>query len=156
MPEMQNSLPSEYYEIIRDKGGRVTAVVSTILLHLYKSRKIFSPQQLKDAVNRILVNDIGLPTIYRNLDRLMQAGLIYRMYRDDGQTFFYACRHPQHQHHHHFICTVCCCVQEIDMCIAAQYEKHMADEKGLFITKHIIQFEGICKDCQRKKEEKVN
>ncbi len=153
---MHTTLPSEYYDILRAKGGRVTPVVSTILLHLYKSRKIYSPLQLKDAVNQFLINDIGLPTVYRTLDRLLHAGLIYRMYRDDGQTFFYVCRHPQHQCHHHFICTDCSRVQELDMCMVDQYEKHVTDQKGHVITKHIIQFEGRCKDCQNNKEYKAN
>jgi Fe2+ or Zn2+ uptake regulation protein len=39
-------------------------------------------------------------------------------------------------------------VFEIDMCLARQYEAHVSKHLEASITKHIIQFEGICKDCR--------
>jgi Fe2+ or Zn2+ uptake regulation protein len=38
-------------------------------------------------------------------------------------------------------------VLEIEMCIAHQFESHVEKRLEATITKHIIQLEGICKEC---------
>ena len=142
-------IPNEYLNILRNNGGRVTPIITALLLSLHTSKRIYSPQQIKDQLNDALSCDIGFPTIYRAIDRLLQCRLLHRMHRDDGQTMFFVCRQPGHEHHHHFICTVCQRVFEVDMCLADEYESHVARRLEASITKHIIQLEGICKDCRR-------
>jgi Fe2+ or Zn2+ uptake regulation protein len=70
------------------------------------------------------------------------------MHRDDGQTKFYICQNPHCNHHHHFICNTCQRVFEIDMCLAFEYDSHVSRQLDASITKHIIQFEGLCKICR--------
>ncbi len=157
MPESAAKIPHEYLDILRQNGGRVTPIVSALLRCMHASEQVYSPQQLKDELSRILCCDVGFPTIYRALDRLMQCKLIHRMHRDDGQTMFFVCRHPANQHHHHFICTSCRKVFEIDMCMAHEYESHLSQHLEATITNHIIQLEGVCKACKPglgQKEEK--
>ncbi|MFP4163900.1 MAG: Fur family transcriptional regulator [Chitinispirillaceae bacterium] len=149
MAHSTEHLPREFIHILRENGGRVTPIVTTLLSHLYQSSRVHSPQQLKEEVNRILRSDIGFPTIYRALDRLMQCQLVYRMYRDDGQTYFFICRHPRDAHHHHFICSSCSKVYEIDMCLAGHFEEHVSENLNASITKHIIQLEGLCRECRK-------
>ena len=151
MPEKTGEIPREYLELLRKGGGRVTPIVTALLQRLHSSRRIYSPQQIRDDLKKVLCCDIGFPTVYRAIYRLLQCRLLYRMYRDDGQTKFFLCRHPEDNHHHHFICTVCQRVFEIEMCIAHQYESHVSKYLGASITKHIIQLEGICNECCIKK-----
>lgn len=141
----------KYLAILRNQGARITPLVTTVLKHLYESGTIHSPQELKDCVNRELSGDIGFPTIYRILDRLIQAGLVYRMHRNDNHTYYFLCHHPQYQHHHHFICTNCSKVQEIEFCVIKPIEKHVMDKLGATVTDHIIQLEGICSHCKTEK-----
>ncbi len=147
MPEKTAQVPGAYLERLRQNGGRVTPIVTALLQRLHGSKRIYSPQQIKDDLNKTLGCDIGFPTVYRAIDRLLQCRLLSRMYRDDGQTLFFLCRHPEDEHHHHFICTECRRVFEIDMCIAQQYESHVSKHLGASITNHIFQLEGICRDC---------
>jgi len=147
VPKKIEQVPGEYLERLRQNGGRVTPIVSALLQRLHKSKRVYSPQQIKDDLNTVMHCEIGFPTIYRAIERLLQCRLLYRMYRDDGQTMFFLCRHPEDEHHHHFICTVCERVFEIEMCAAQQYESHVAKKLGSTITRHIIQLEGVCKDC---------
>lgn len=150
MPEKTVEIPLEHLELLRKNGGRVTPLVTALLQHLHNSKQIHSPQQIKDDLKETLSCDIGFPTVYRAIDRLMQCRLIHRMHRDDGQTMFYACRHPDNEHHHHFICTACRKVSEIDMCLAHKFESHVSRHLEATVTKHIIQLEGICKECQQQ------
>ncbi len=148
MPTSAAKIPTEYLDILRTNGGRVTPIVTSLLRCLHTSKQIYSPQQIKDELSETLSCDVGFPTIYRALDRLMQCKLIHRMHRDDGQTMFFVCRHPGNHHHHHFICTSCRKVFEIDMCLAHEYESHLSRHLEATITNHIIQLEGVCKECQ--------
>jgi len=150
VPEKTVEIPQEYLELLRKSGGRVTPIVTALLQRLHDSKCIYSPQQIKDHLNKTLCCDIGFPTVYRAIDRLLQCRLLYRMYRDDGQTMFFLCRHPDDDHHHHFICTECLRVFEIEMCIAHQYEVHLSKHLGASISRHIIQLEGVCQDCRKK------
>ncbi|MBD3422343.1 MAG: hypothetical protein GF398_19695 [Chitinivibrionales bacterium] len=147
VPEKPTQVPGEYLELLRKNGGRVTPIVSALLQRLHKSKRVYTPEQIKDELDTTLHCDIGFPTIYRAIDRLLRCRLLYRMHRGDGQTMFFLCCHPEDEHHHHFICTVCKRVFEIEMCMAHQYESHVAKYLGATITRHIIQLEGMCKDC---------
>lgn len=147
MPQKTAQIPGEYLDLLRKNGGRVTPIVTALLQHLHESKRVYSPQQIKDDLKTMLRCDIGFPTVYRAIDRLLQCRLLYRMHRDDGQTMFFLCRQPEDEHHHHFICTACNRVFEIEMCIAHQYEAHVAKRLEATITKHIFQLEGICKEC---------
>ncbi|MBD3315903.1 MAG: hypothetical protein GF344_08965 [Chitinivibrionales bacterium] len=141
-------IPNEYLNILRNYGGRVTLIVTTLLQRLHVSGRIYSPRQMKDELSETLNCNIGFPTIYRAIDRLMQCRLMHRMHRDDEQAMFFLCRHPDHEHHHHFICTICRRVFEIDMCLAHQYESHVSRDLEASVTKHIMQLEGVCKGCR--------
>ena len=148
MPARAAEIPHEYLEILRNNGGRVTPIVTALLRRLHAGRGIYSPRQIKSELAETLNCNIGFPTIYRAIDRLMRCRLIHRMYRDDGQTMFFVCRNPANEHHHHFVCTMCGRVFEIDMCLAHQYESHVSRHLEASITKHIIQLEGMCRDCR--------
>lgn len=152
MPEKTVETPPEYLELLRKNGGRVTPIVTALLQRLHGSKRVFSPQQMKDDLSDTLRCDIGFSTVYRAIDRLLQCRLLYRMYRDDGQTMFFLCRHPDDDHHHHFICSECWRVFEIEMCLAHQYESHVAKRLGASITRHIIQLEGVCRDCRAENQ----
>jgi len=147
VPTREAGIPGEYLEILRSNGGRVTPIVTALLQQLHASCRVCSPQQIKDELTETLSCDIGLPTIYRAIDRLMRCRLIHRMYRDDGRTMFYVCRKPG-QEHHHFFCTSCSRVFEVDMCLVHQYEAHVSRHLDASITGHIIQLEGVCRDCR--------
>lgn len=154
MPDKTKQVPGEYLERLRKNGGRVTPIVSALLQRLHCSKRIYSPQQIRDDLNKSLSSDIGYPTVYRAIERLLQCRLLYRMYRDDGQTMFFLCRHPKDEDHHHFICTECSRVFEIEMCIAHQYKSHVAKHLGASISRHIVQLAGICRDCRNENSHK--
>ncbi len=143
-------LPTEYLETLRAQGGRITTVVTSVLNHLYQSQTIHSPQKLREDISKELSTNVGFPTIYRILDRLTEAGLVQRMHQHNNQSYFFLCRHPGHKHHHHFICNKCDSVQEIDLCLADTFKKHVKNKLGAMMTEHIVQIEGVCQQCIKK------
>ncbi|MBD3421635.1 MAG: hypothetical protein GF398_16080 [Chitinivibrionales bacterium] len=141
-----------HFDTLRKSGGRITPTVRTIINILYASKQILSPQQLKDKTSDELGCAIGFPTIYRVIDRLLQAGLICPMHSTENQTSYFLCRHPRDRHHHHFICSKCKKVQEVNLCTADRFEEFVEKELNAKVTEHIMQFAGICGGCREGKE----
>jgi Fur family ferric uptake transcriptional regulator len=60
------------------------------------------------------------------------------------------------RHHHHLVCTGCNRIidytdfvnEEVEL--LKQIEKRLSEKHDFKITKHMIQFYGLCQDCHRK------
>ncbi len=102
--------------------------------------------------------DVGLTTIYRTLDLLVQMGLLFKFDFGDGRARFELFQGPKGmRHHHHLVCTSCGRVidytdfidDEIEL--LNQIEKGLTEKFNFKITNHLIQFYGLCDRCQNKK-----
>ena len=98
---------------------------------------------------------IGLTTVYRTLDILVDIGLVYKLDFGDGRARYeLAISTGQENHHHHLVCTNCKKVIDYDDFIDDEVELLQRTEKGLSdkynfnIKNHLIQFYGICSDCK--------
>lgn len=136
-----------HFTMLRRCGARITPVVRAVVNHLHAVASVRSPQALKAEISAALGCEIGFPTIYRVLDRLMCSGLVCLMHRSDNQTCYYLCRTPGAHHHHHFICTACGSVQEVDVCIDKEFSRYVEQHLGARMTGHIVQLEGVCAQC---------
>ncbi len=138
-------------DYLRTKGARITPVVTYIVTYLHQSQSVHSPQEIKEVLNKNLSPNIGFSTIYRILDRLSNAGVLYRMHRNDNQTYFFLCRNPLGpDHHHHFICKTCKKVDEVPCCPAKDFQTQIQNTLKAKITDHIIQLGGLCAECKEK------
>jgi len=93
-----------------------------------------------------LGSDIGYTTLYRNLNKLSENGIIKKI---DGLEM------PAHfdhntSEHYHFICEKCKKVFDIPAGVAPDLVKNTRQTTGFDITSHDIIFRGICKKCKRK------
>jgi Fur family peroxide stress response transcriptional regulator len=89
---------------------------------------------------------LSLGTVYRNLNILIEQGLVKKI--DFGSTFdrFEARTEP----HYHFICENCNAVIDLDVPVDHTLNKRIADQTGLIPHRHRIEFYGICKNCKEK------
>lgn len=93
-------------------------------------------------------NKMGLPTVYRNLEELVEAGVISRIIHPNRQLYYYLC--DKHHHHHHFICVSCGRVQDIDFCAREKLDREVRNKYGGKILSHLIQVNGLCRLCSEK------
>lgn len=93
---------------------------------------------------------IGLPTVYRILDELAEAGIITRIFMSDRKQYYFLCSNPGH--HHHFVCESCRRVEDVEYCGLEDVISTMAHYSGARITSHILQINGVCGTCNRVKE----
>ncbi|MCM1340024.1 MAG: transcriptional repressor [Muribaculaceae bacterium] len=93
-------------------------------------------------------SSVGLTTLYRNLNKLAQAGMIKKI---DGLE---ASAHFDHNtfEHYHFICKKCKRVFDITADIAPDLVKNARLATGFDIESHDIVFHGICSECKNRKE----
>lgn len=91
--------------------------------------------------------NIGITTLYRNLNQLAQAGMIKKI---DGLE---PSAHFDHNtfEHYHFICTECGHVFDIPSDVAPQLVKNTQQATGFEITSYDIVFHGICSKCKTRK-----
>lgn len=91
-------------------------------------------------------SNVGMTTLYRNLNQLAYAGLIKKI---DGLE---PSAHFDHNtfEHYHFICEKCKKVYDIPSSVAPDLVKNTTEATGFDITSHDIVFHGICSECKRK------
>ena len=93
-------------------------------------------------------SNIGITTLYRNLNQLTDAGIIKKI---DGLE---PSAHFDHNtfEHYHFICEKCKRVFDIPSDVAPGLEKNAKVATGFDIKGHDIVFHGICSECKSRKE----
>jgi Fur family ferric uptake transcriptional regulator len=101
--------------------------------------------------------NVGLTTVYRTLDLLVQMGLVCKFDFGDGRARYELCEGPDRtRHHHHLVCTKCKRVidytdfiqEEIDLLKRAK--EGLSQKFSFKITDHVVQFHGLCDKCQSR------
>ena len=139
---------------LQKAGFRVTAPRTVILEVLSHTAKHLSAEDIYLAVHSEYPN-IGLTTVYRTLELLVQIGFVYKVDFGDGRARYELADGPKGiGHHHHLVCTGCGRVIDYTEFINEEKEFLSQTEKGLTqkyhftITHHLIQFYGLCDKCQ--------
>ncbi|MCK9554849.1 transcriptional repressor [bacterium] len=142
---------------LRGCGYRVTAGREIILDALMKTDKHLSAEDIYLAVKKTYPG-IGLTTVYRTLEILVEMGLVFKFDFGDGRARYELVEGPNKEvaHHHHLVCTNCKRVIDYTDFIEDEIELLTKTEKGLSkkynfdIKNHVIQFYGICGNCSMK------
>mgnify|MGYP003355612720 FL=1 len=89
---------------------------------------------------------IGLATVYRQLNSLVDSGAADTV-RMDGQQLFRLC--GDDGHHHHLVCTNCGKTVEIES-PSETWLRGISTKYGFTIERHTLEVFGLCSDCQNK------
>lgn len=86
---------------------------------------------------------MGIATVYRNLNLLVEQGEILRLECNSGSEHY----DGNTKRHYHFICRNCSDI--IDITLPEQYSLNEIAEKAnnLKIEEHALFFYGLCKKC---------
>lgn len=149
--------PPWWHGRFRGCGYRLTVAREAILDVLSKTSKHLSAEDTYLEIHKTYPN-IGLATVYRTLELLVQTGLVLKFDFGDGKARYELSESPKGtRHHHHLICTSCNRVIDYTDFIDDEIELLSRTEKGLSqkfnfrITNHLIQFYGLCDKCQDKR-----
>lgn len=98
-----------------------------------------------------LHSEIGLATVYRNLELLEKLGIVHRFDYGDGQSRYEIKLGGEEEHyHHHLICKQCGYIGEFHSDLLEAIEERIDQETGFRVTDHCLRFFGICAKCREK------
>lgn len=88
--------------------------------------------------------EIGVATVYRNLNKLAENGEIRKINGLDGSSHYDWNLEP----HYHFICKCCGKIHDITYAIAPDLIARAECVSGCKILELEITFKGLCKECE--------
>ena len=157
MPRVNDYGPLWWHGRFRGCGYRVTVPRQAILDVLSRTCEHSSAEEIYSAVCKIYPN-VGLTTVYRTLELLVQMGLVLKFDFGDGRARYELAVGPKGaRHHHHLVCTGCSRVVDYTDFIDDEKELISKMEAGLSkkynftISGHLIQFYGLCDKCGGRK-----
>jgi Fur family ferric uptake transcriptional regulator len=87
---------------------------------------------------------IGLTTVYRALQSLLDDRAVDTLRRDDGEAIYRLCGE---NHHHHLVCKSCGTTIEIQANAIEKWAQQMASDHGFREVGHTAEIFGICSKC---------
>ena len=145
----------KFKEMLKEKGLKVT---NQRLLVLQVLAEHHEQHMTAEDIFELVKEDypeIGLATIYRTVQLLLEMQLVDRIILDDGCVRYEIgdfCdeRTEPHHHHHHLICRDCGSVMEFRDDLLENLEDHIEKETGFHVMDHELKFYGQCRKCQEK------
>jgi len=125
-------------------GERVTRQRVLVADHLAAAGRQLTADELFRAIRRVEPT-IGRATVFRTVERLVDAGVARRLELDGHVYAYVACRPA---HHHHLSCTRCGRVEDIDEAYVRPIADRLADDLGFEIDDARLDFYGRCARCR--------
>lgn len=91
---------------------------------------------------------LALSTVYRNLERFAEDGLVEKETSPDG-VFRYA---GKDDHGHYLVCTQCHSRVRLHECPLSAMEEKLEEETGFSIDRHQLTLYGKCPACKERKK----
>ena len=87
---------------------------------------------------------IGLTTVYRALQGLVESAEVDLLRTDDGEATYRACSVG---HHHHLVCRQCGLTVEVAGRAVESWAERVAQAHGFVDVAHTVEVFGTCRDC---------
>lgn len=135
-----------YLEKLKEGGFKLTPRRQAIIEFFVDSKSHLTPEEVWGALKKSF-DRCGLPSVYRNLESLVECGILTRIQLFDRKKHYGLCSaiHGSH-HHHHITCIKCGMVDEIDECAIRDSRKI----KGYTVVSHFLQVNGVCAGCSKE------
>jgi len=131
---------------LRQHGYKLTPQRRVVIQAIASNYEHLTPAAIYERVYQVQP-DIGLTTIYRTLKILARLKLVCELHAGDSYRS-YTISAPGH--HHHLICSSCGKVIDLPGCELEETQQILAKQAGFRIDGHLLEFIGLCPDCQRE------
>ena len=106
----------------------------------------FHSAQEVHARMRAAGDTIGLSTVYRAVQALVDDGELDSIRTDNGEAIYRRC---STSHHHHLVCRSCGRTEEVEGPTVERWADRVAGEHGFVDVRHTLEIFGTCADCHR-------
>lgn len=139
-----------FKEMLRAKGLKVThqrlLVLETIAAH---PGEHLTTEEIY-ALAKDTYPEIGLATIYRAVQVLVDLHVIDKVSFDDGfARYELGGQGDDRHHHHHAICQKCGAVVSFEDDLLDTLEQAVSESIGFKVTNHEVKLYGYCKTCMK-------
>jgi Fur family ferric uptake transcriptional regulator len=127
--------------------ARRTRQRSEVLSLLAGTGEFRSAQDLHSALRSGGIA-VGLTTVYRTLQLLVDTGEVDQMRLPGGEQVYRRCRRTRH--HHHLVCRECGATVEAEGPAVERWAQKLADDHGFTDVSHTLEVFGLCAGCTPK------
>jgi Fur family ferric uptake transcriptional regulator len=86
-------------------------------------------------------------TLFRTVNALSEKGIVVPIQLNEGKMRY---EYANREDHHHFVCDRCGDIQDIPGC-AARAAADDLSKHGITVSRHTMEFFGLCADCAKPK-----
>lgn len=143
---------NRFRKLLKERGLKTTSQRMAILkVLLAQPDSHLTAEEIYDLVKKDWP-DIGLATVYRNIQLLSEMNLIDKLNLDDGYVRYEIGDQNQenHHHHHHMICVSCGKVFAFQEDLLDNLEKKIEQTTGFIVSDHEVKLYGHCAQCLAK------
>lgn len=139
-------------DLLREKGLKVTSqrlmVLNILSAH---GDEHLTVEEIYDLAKEESP-EIGLATIYRTVQVLLELHVIEKVTFDGGFARYELNGEEtgSGHRHHHAICTQCGKVYSLETDLLDTLEKQVFESLGFEVTDHEVKLYGLCSACRRK------
>lgn len=126
-------------------GTRATRQRAAVISALEQMPNFVSVKDIHLELQRRQIS-VGLTTIYRTLQALVDLGVVDSLHMTNGETLYRHCH--ANGHHHHLVCTNCGRTVEVDGGPVEEWANSLAEAAGFVVTNHVAEIFGLCSSCQ--------
>lgn len=134
-------------KMLKAYGLRITQAREQILAEYLESKK---PLSIFDFKSKKVFSTWDESSIYRNITKLEEAGLIRSVPSSKDIKFYELAPKKDHHHHHHIICTKCDAAECLTDCSIDDQLRKMAQQVGFTMKGHTLELTGLCAKCSSK------
>ena len=122
---------------------RSTRQRRALLTVLEESEGFRSAQDLHGALRRA-GDTVGLATVYRALQAMVDAGELDQVKTDAGEAVYRLC---SPHHHHHLVCRQCGRTVEVEGPAVERWASKVSADHGYSEVSHTLELFGTCRSC---------
>ncbi len=141
------------FKILSENGLKYTEPRKILIEFLSEDEnKHLTPEEIYDKLNPDYPN-LGIATVYRNLQNFENLGIVQRLNLGDGVSRFELAELVEDVHqHHHLVCINCDKLIEVKGDLLGELEEKIENLYDFKIIDHDLKFYGYCGECEEKKD----
>jgi Fur family ferric uptake transcriptional regulator len=133
-------------ERLRAASGRSGGARSAVVEFVARQDCCLTVQEIYDGVRGEGAR-VGIASVYRAVEGLVEAGLVQRIDLGDGIARFERAD-PAGDHHHHLVCDDCGKVEPFEDEVLEAALERVAGGRGYDVAAHDVVLRGACEDCR--------
>jgi Fur family ferric uptake transcriptional regulator len=137
-----------FKQILRERGLKVTNQRLLVLETIAERKGEHLTAEEIYELAKEKYPEIGLATIYRTVQVLVDLAVIDKVSFDDG--FVRDGGKETRHHHHHAICQKCGKVISFEGDLLENLEQALYDSLGFIVTDHEVKLTGYCQECAKE------